>query len=93
METVQLAIGYRVDGARSDILPVGAEALEECEPIYEELPGWKESTVGLTRFGQLPAAAQDYLKRIEQVCGVPIDLISTGPERDADHRAATPVQG
>jgi adenylosuccinate synthase len=81
MKTVQLAIGYRVNGARSDILPVGAEALEGCEPVYEELPGWKESTVGLTRFGQLPAAAQDYLKRIEQVCAVPIDLISTGPER------------
>jgi adenylosuccinate synthase len=81
METVQLAIGYRVNGARSDILPVGAEALEGCEPVYEELPGWKESTVGLTRFGQLPGAAQDYLKRIEQVCAVPIDLISTGPER------------
>jgi adenylosuccinate synthase len=78
---VQLAIGYRVNGARSDILPVGAEALEACEPVYEELPGWKESTVGLTRFGQLPGAAQDYLKRIEQVCAVPIDLISTGPER------------
>jgi adenylosuccinate synthase len=81
METVQLAIGYRVNGARSDILPVGAEALEGCEPVYEEVPGWKESTVGLTRFGQLPGAAQDYLKRIEQVCAVPIDLISTGPER------------
>jgi len=81
METLQLAIGYRVDGARSDILPVGAEALEGCEPVYEELPGWKESTVGLTRFGQLPGAAQDYLRRIEQICAVPIDLISTGPER------------
>jgi adenylosuccinate synthase len=81
METLQLAIGYRVDGVRSDILPVGAEALEGCEPIYEELPGWKESTVGLTRFGQLPGAAQDYLKRLEQICAVPIDLISTGPER------------
>jgi adenylosuccinate synthase len=81
METVQLAIGYRTNGTRSDILPVGAEALEACEPVYEELRGWKESTVGLTRFGQLPGAAQDYLKRIEQICAVPIDLISTGPER------------
>ena len=81
METVQLAIGYRVNGARSDTLPVGAEELEECEPVYEEMRGWKESTVGLTRFGQLPGAAQDYLKRIEQICSVPIDLISTGPER------------
>ena len=82
METVQLAVGYRVNGAVSDILPAGAEALAECEPVYEEMPGWKESTVGLTRFGQLPAAAQDYLKRIEQILEAPIDLISTGPERE-----------
>ena len=81
METVQLATGYRLNGVASDILPVGAEELEGCEPVYEELPGWKESTVGLTRFAQLPRAAQDYLRRIEAVCGVPIDLISTGPER------------
>ncbi|HXF67639.1 MAG TPA: adenylosuccinate synthase [Burkholderiales bacterium] len=82
METVQLAVGYRVNGRTSDLLPAGADALAECEPIYEEVPGWKESTVGLTRFSELPRAAQDYLRRIEAVCGVPIDLISTGPERD-----------
>jgi len=81
METVQLAVGYRLNGAHSDILPVGAEELEECEPVYEEMRGWKESTVGLTRFAQLPKAAQSYLKRIERICGVPIDLISTGPDR------------
>ena len=81
METVQFATGYRLNGKRSDILPVGAEELEECEPIYEKVPGWRESTVGLTRFTQLPKAAQNYLKRIERICGVPIDLISTGPER------------
>src|SRR5512134_183107 len=81
MEAVQLAVGYRVNGKHSDILPAGAEALDACEPVYEEMPGWKESTVGLTRFGQLPRAAQDYLKRIEQILAVPIDLISTGPER------------
>jgi len=81
MERVRLATGYRLNGGVSDILPVGAEELDGCEPIYEEMRGWKESTVGLTRYGELPGAAQDYLKRIEQVCGVPIDLISTGPER------------
>ena len=81
MESVQLAVGYRVNGGRSDILPAGAEALAECEPVYEEMRGWKESTVGLTRFGELPRAAQDYLKRIETILEVPIDLISTGPER------------
>jgi adenylosuccinate synthase len=82
MESVQLAVGYRLNGRKSDILPVGAEELEGCEPIYQEMPGWNESTVGLTRFKQLPRAAQNYLKRIENVCGVPIDLISTGPGRE-----------
>jgi len=82
MDTVQLATGYRLDGRLSDILPVGAEELFGCEPIYEKLPGWRESTVGVTRFGDLPAAAQAYLKRIEAVCEVPIDLISTGADRE-----------
>jgi adenylosuccinate synthase len=81
MESVQLATGYRLNGALSDILPSGAESLEQCEPVYEELPGWKESTVGMTRFGDLPGAAQKYLKRIESILEVPIDVISTGPER------------
>jgi len=81
MDSVRLAVGYRVNNARTDILPAGADALEECEPIYEELPGWKESTAGLTRYAALPKAARNYLKRIERILDVPIDLISTGPER------------
>ena len=82
MESVQLAVGYRLNGKKSDILPVGAEELEGCEPVYEKMPGWSESTVGLTRLKQLPRPAQNYLRRIESVCGVPIDLISTGPGRE-----------
>ncbi|HSB48919.1 MAG TPA: adenylosuccinate synthetase, partial [Burkholderiales bacterium] len=81
MDSVRLAVGYRIGNARTDILPAGADALEGCEPIYEELPGWKESTVGVTRFGELPRAARNYLKRIEKILDVPIDVISTGPER------------
>jgi len=81
LDTVRLAVGYRVNDTRTDILPAGADVLAECEPIYEDCPGWKESTVGLTRFAQLPKAARNYLKRIENVLGVPIDVISTGPER------------
>jgi adenylosuccinate synthase len=81
LESIQLAVAYRANGRRSDILPAGADALDGCEPIYEELPGWKESTVGLTRFAQLPKAARNYLKRIEKILAVPIDVISTGPER------------
>ena len=58
METVQIATGYKLNGQARDILPVGAEELEGCEPVYEKLPGWKDSTVGLTRYEQLPKPAQ-----------------------------------
>jgi len=82
VETVRLAVGYKLAGAQVDILPVGAEQIANCEPVYEDMPGWKESTVGVTRFDQLPGAAQAYLKRIEEVCEVPVDMVSTGPDRD-----------
>ena len=82
VEALKLCVGYRVDGELSDILPVGAEELARCAPVYEELPGWQESTVGVREFDLLPRAARDYLARIESLGGVPIDLISTGPERD-----------
>ena len=81
MPAVQLATGYRLNGKASDILPVGAEELEGCEPVYERMPGWKQSTVGIASYAKLPKQAQAFLKRIEQVCEVPIDLISTGPDR------------
>jgi adenylosuccinate synthase len=82
MDAVCLATGYKLDGGISDILPSGAEALAKCEPIYEEMPGWKGSTVGVKQFDQLPQAARNYLKRMEAVCEVPIDIISTGPDRE-----------
>ncbi len=82
MEQLQLGIGYRCDGVDSDILPFGAEMLAQCEPVYEELSGWTGSTVGLTRYEELPKAARLYLERIEAICGVPIDLISTGADRE-----------
>ncbi|HUP96229.1 MAG TPA: adenylosuccinate synthase [Burkholderiales bacterium] len=82
MEEVRLGIGYRCHGVKSDILPFGAEMLAECEPVYEVLPGWSESTVGLTRLNDLPRNARSYLERIEDICSVPIDLISTGADRD-----------
>jgi len=82
MRRLRLGVGYKVDGIESDILPVGAELLAESEPVYEEIPGWKESTVGLKRFEDLPRPAQNYLKRIEEICDVPIDIISTGAERE-----------
>ena len=82
MDTVRIAVGYKIDGETRDILPVGAEQLAKCEPIYEEMPGWQGSTVGVKKYDELPQGARAYLKRMEEVCGVPIDIISTGPDRD-----------
>jgi len=81
-ETLQIGVGYKMNGKRRDILPFGAELIEECEPIYEELQGWQTSTVGITQFDQLPPAARSYLNRLEAVCKVPIAMISTGPDRN-----------
>src|SRR3954467_13632979 len=81
-ETLKICVGYDMDGTMSDILPVGAEELARCVPVYEEMPGWQESTVGVRQHGALPKAARDYLARMEKLCGVPIDLISTGPDRE-----------
>ena len=83
VESLNLGVGYMSNnGNRSDILPVGADDLSNCEPIYEEIPGWSENTAGIRKFEQLPKAAQNYLKRLEEICEIPIDMISTGPDRD-----------
>ena len=82
LETVRVATGYKVNGQVCDILPVGAEKLAVCEPVYEEYPGWQESTVGIKSFADLPVNAKTYLKRLEALVGAPIAIISTGPDRN-----------
>ncbi len=82
LEEMKICTGYKLDGQFTDILPVGADELERCEPVYESMPGWKESTVGIKSFDALPRAAQNYIKRMEALCGVPVDMISTGPDRE-----------
>jgi adenylosuccinate synthase len=81
-EVLKICTGYEVDGRLSDILPVGAEELERCVPVYDELAGWQESTVGVKTYEGLPKAARKYLRRIEELCAVPADIISTGPDRE-----------
>jgi adenylosuccinate synthase len=81
-EVLKICVGYEIDGRLSDILPVGAEELERCVPVYDELAGWQESTVGVKTYEGLPKAARKYLRRIEELCAVPADIISTGPDRD-----------
>ncbi len=79
---LKLCVGYTLDGETIDILPMGAEDIERCAPIYETIPGWSESSVGVVDYAKLPANAQKYLKRIEEVTGVPIHIVSTSPDRD-----------
>ncbi len=82
LDTIRICTGYKTADGLRDTPPVGAEAFESCEPVYEDLPGWSESTVGVKDYDALPANARAYLKRIEEVTGVPIDIISTGPDRN-----------
>ena len=92
VKELQLCVGYRLDGEEIDILPMGADEIARCEPIYETLPGWSETTVGATRLDQLPAAARRYLERIEAVTGVPIHVVSTSPDRDHTILLRNPFQ-
>lgn len=81
-ETINICTAYRLNGEVVETVSLNASVLEQCEPIYETLPGWQTSTFGMTKFASLPAAAQAYVKRLEEVVGVPITMVSTGPERD-----------
>jgi adenylosuccinate synthase len=92
IKELQLCVGYRLDGEEIDILPMGADEIARCEPIYETLPGWSETTVGATRMEQLPQAARRYLERIEAVTGVPIHVVSTSPDRDHTILLRNPFQ-
>jgi adenylosuccinate synthase len=82
LPSIKICTSYRVGGERVALLPTGAEAVAACEPVYEELPGWSESTFGVKSFDALPASARAYLRRIEALTGVPIAMVSTGPDRD-----------
>ncbi|MGB5306308.1 MAG: adenylosuccinate synthase [Gammaproteobacteria bacterium] len=81
LETLKIAVSYRLDGNTTTVPPVGADRFERCEPEYIEMPGWTESTAGVKSLDELPAAARAYLKKIEELCNKPIDIVSTGPDR------------
>lgn len=82
LPVLRINVGYRLHGQELRVQPSETTNLAECEPIYEELPGWTESTLGVKSFQELPINAQKYLLRIEQLAGIPIDIISTGPDRN-----------
>ncbi len=82
IKTLELCVGYKLDGKLIELLPHGADDIARCEPIYETHPGWDQISVGVTQYERLPANARSYLRRIEELAGVPVDMISTGPDRD-----------
>lgn len=81
LSTVKICVAYRLDGELIHHVPTECDVFARCEPVYEELPGWHESTEGVQSFAQLPVNAQKYLLYVEKLAGVPIDIISTGPDR------------
>jgi adenylosuccinate synthase len=82
LEIIKICVGYRLDGAVLEVPPFLVSRYQDCEPIYETVPGWKASTVGITALAELPEAARNYLDRLESILQVPVDMISTGPDRD-----------
>jgi len=81
LDTIQICTGYRCDGEIRYTPPIGADAYEKCEPVYIEMQGWKDSTVGITNYDELPENAKTYLTKVEEIAETPIAIISTGPDR------------
>ncbi|MCH8229066.1 MAG: adenylosuccinate synthetase, partial [Chloroflexi bacterium] len=75
-------VAYEIDGVRTEQFPVDAVMLDRAEPIYETISGWTESTRAITEYSQLNAGARSYIKRLEEIVGVPAKIISTGPRRE-----------
>jgi adenylosuccinate synthase len=82
LEVIKICTGYQTDDGVVELSPPGADALSSCTPVYEEVVGWEQSTAGVVSWEDLPQNARNYLKRIESIVGVPIDIVSTGPDRE-----------
>ncbi len=93
LNPVKICVAYEVDGTRRDSMPATLAELERCRPVFEELPGWQADLRGVRRFADLPAATQNYLRRVEELAGVPIQIISVGPEREETVIIQNPFQG
>jgi adenylosuccinate synthase len=82
-ETVKMAIGYRSGDETYDEFPRQQRVLYDCEPVYEELPGWGEDISEVRDYADLPPAARSYIERVEEITGVPVGTVSVGPARSA----------
>jgi len=82
LEVIRICVGYELDGKAIPGLPILIDQFADCKPVYEDVPGWQESTVGVTDYERLPANARAYLERIEEIVKIPVDIVSTGPDRE-----------
>ncbi len=82
LKEIKVCVGYTLGGQSLDILPLDADDIAACQPVYETFPGWEGSTAGFTQWDQLPLNARRYLERVQAFIGAPIDMVSTGPDRD-----------
>ncbi len=79
---IKVCVGYELQGRRIDILPLDADDITDCVPIYDTFPGWTDTTAGVTQWDALPLNARRYLERVQTFIGAPIDMVSTGPDRE-----------
>ncbi|MBA57130.1 MAG: adenylosuccinate synthase [Pseudomonadales bacterium] len=94
LDTIRICVGYQdASGNKIDAFPVDAADYDGIQPIYEEMPGWKDSTYGAKSVAELPKAAVDYVKKLEEAVGAPIDIISTGPDRNETMILRNPFNG
>jgi adenylosuccinate synthase len=82
IEKLYICTGYEINGKNFDLLPLGADQVSSCKPLLIEMPGWQESTFGVNDWENLPENAKNYLLKLEELCSVPLHIVSTGPERD-----------
>jgi len=82
LDTVRICVSYQCDGLELTSPPSSAEGLEKCHPVYLDMPGWSESTLGIRNYAQLPVNARNYIEKIESLIHIPIDIVSTGADRD-----------
>jgi adenylosuccinate synthase len=82
LDEIKVCMGYELHGRRIDILPLDADDIAACKPVYDTFPGWKETTAGLQHWDRLPLNARRYLERVQEFIGAPVDMVSTGPDRE-----------
>ena len=82
LESIKICVAYELNGQQVDTPPYDAEGYANAKPVYIEMAGWQESTIGTKSFDDLPQAAQNYIRKIEELSGLPVDILSTGPDRD-----------